>query len=226
MNDPYSVLGISRGATDDEIKKAYRALSRKYHPDANINNPNKDQAEAKFKEVQQAYQQIMQERSYGGSADGNGQGGYNGDPFGGFWQYGGFNTQQRQETQEDTHMQAAANYINNGYYQEALNVLSGISSRNARWYYLSALANSGVGNNVKAQEDISEAVRLEPNNFQYQSLKQRLEGGTGWYQKQSTVYGRPDFSGQDWCMKMCLLNLLCNCCCNRGMCCGTPIGYR
>ena len=50
MNDPYSVLGISRGATDDEIKKAYRALSRKYHPDANINNPNKDQAEAKFKE--------------------------------------------------------------------------------------------------------------------------------------------------------------------------------
>ena len=60
MNDPYSVLGISRGATDDEIKKAYRALSRKYHPDANINNPNKDQTEAKFKEVQQAYQQIMQ----------------------------------------------------------------------------------------------------------------------------------------------------------------------
>ena len=50
MNDPYSVLGISRGATDDEIKKAYRALSRKYHPDANINNPNKDQAEAKFKD--------------------------------------------------------------------------------------------------------------------------------------------------------------------------------
>mgnify|MGYP000001860853 FL=1 len=168
----------------------------------------------------------MQERSYGGSADGNGQGGYNGDPFGGFWQYGGFNTQQRQETQEDTHMQAAANYINNGYYQEALNVLSGISSRNARWYYLSALANSGVGNNVKAQEDIREAVRLEPNNFQYQSLKQRLEGGTDWYQKQSTVYGRPDFSGQDWCMKMCLLNLFCNCCCNGGMCCGTPIGYR
>ena len=65
MNDPYSVLGISRGATDDEIKKAYRALSRKYHPDANINNPNKDQAEAKFKEVQQAYQQIMHEREYG-----------------------------------------------------------------------------------------------------------------------------------------------------------------
>ena len=62
MLDPYSVLGVSRNATDEEIKKAYRKLSRKYHPDANINNPNKDQAEEKFKEVQQAYEQIMRER--------------------------------------------------------------------------------------------------------------------------------------------------------------------
>ena len=62
MTDPYQVLGISRGATDEEIKKAYRKLSRKYHPDANINNPNKDEAEAKFKEVQQAYDQIMKEK--------------------------------------------------------------------------------------------------------------------------------------------------------------------
>ena len=59
MTDPYAVLGVSRDASDEEIKKAYRSLSRKYHPDANINNPNKDQAEAKFKEVQQAYQQII-----------------------------------------------------------------------------------------------------------------------------------------------------------------------
>lgn len=65
MTDPYQILGVSRDASDDEIKKAYRTLSRKYHPDANINNPNKDQAEAKFKEVQQAYQQIMKEREYG-----------------------------------------------------------------------------------------------------------------------------------------------------------------
>ena len=64
MIDPYSVLGIPRSASDEEIKKAYRNLSRKYHPDANINNPNKDQAEAKFKEIQQAYQQIMHEREY------------------------------------------------------------------------------------------------------------------------------------------------------------------
>ena len=72
MTDPYSVLGVDRNASDDEIKKAYRQLSRKYHPDANINNPNKDQAEAKFKEVQQAYDQIVKERERGTSDYGYG----------------------------------------------------------------------------------------------------------------------------------------------------------
>ena len=65
MTDPYEVLGVSRGASDDEIKKAYRKLSRTYHPDANINNPNKAEAEEKFKQVQQAYKQIMDEREHG-----------------------------------------------------------------------------------------------------------------------------------------------------------------
>ena len=78
MKDPYQVLGVSRGATEEEIKKAYKALSRRYHPDANINNPNKEQAEARFKEVQQAYDQIMHERQYGSSNSGGfGYGGTN-----------------------------------------------------------------------------------------------------------------------------------------------------
>ena len=71
MSDPYQVLGVSRDASDEEIKKAYRALSRKYHPDANINNPNKAQAEEKFKEVQQASDQIMKEKQSGGSFGGS-----------------------------------------------------------------------------------------------------------------------------------------------------------
>ena len=74
MIDPYQVLGVGRSASDDEIKKAYRSLSRKYHPDANINNPNKDQAEEKFKQVQQAYDQIMKEKQSGAA----GAGGYGG----------------------------------------------------------------------------------------------------------------------------------------------------
>ena len=64
MTDPYQVLGVSRDASDSEIKKAYRTLSRKYHPDANINNPHKEEAEEKFKELQQAYQQIINEREH------------------------------------------------------------------------------------------------------------------------------------------------------------------
>ena len=70
MIDPYSVLGVSRDASDDEIKKAYRRMSRKYHPDANINNPNREQAEEKFKQVQQAYEQAVRYlygKGYGGS---------------------------------------------------------------------------------------------------------------------------------------------------------------
>ena len=69
MYNPYAVLGLSRTATDEEIKKAYRSLSRKYHPDANVNNPNKEQAEEKFKEIQQAYQQIMYEKEHGTSGN-------------------------------------------------------------------------------------------------------------------------------------------------------------
>ena len=136
MADPYKILGVSRDASDEEIKKAYRALSRKYHPDANINNPNKAQAEEMFKTVQQAYNQIMKEKenaasgSYGynaggygydGDAQNRGQGAYGdfGD-FGGFWGYGpfgyGYNQggQSRQKTADDknsNYLRAAANYI-------------------------------------------------------------------------------------------------------------------
>jgi len=79
MINPYSVLGIAPSATDEEIKKAYRTLSRKYHPDANVNNPNKAQAEEKFKEVQQAYEQIMRERQQGNSYQ---NGGYQNGAYG------------------------------------------------------------------------------------------------------------------------------------------------
>lgn len=79
MTDPYQVLGVSRDASDDDIKKAYRALSRKYHPDANVNNPNKEQAEERFKQVQQAYDQIMKAKQQGTEYNDYAEG-----PFGGF----------------------------------------------------------------------------------------------------------------------------------------------
>ncbi len=88
MSDPYKVLGVSRDATDEEVKKAYRALSRKYHPDANINNPNKDKAEELFKLVNQAYDQIMKERTEGYSSYGSSSGYGSSTGYGGSTGYG------------------------------------------------------------------------------------------------------------------------------------------
>ena len=93
MLNPYEVLGVSPGASDEEIKKAYRSLSRRYHPDANVNNPNKAQAEERFKQVQQAYDQIMKEKqqgySYGGRGYGYGNAGSGTYGYGSNRTYGG-----------------------------------------------------------------------------------------------------------------------------------------
>ena len=194
MFDPYSVLGVSRDASDDEIKKAYRKLSRKYHPDANINNPNKAQAEEKFKEVQQAYEQIMKEREYGSSGNYNSYGG-----FGGFGTQG----QNTYQDEEAVRRQAAANYINSRHYKEAMNVLSSLQQRNGQWYYLSAMANMGLGNNVNALNDARSAVNMEPDNMQYRMLLQRMEGGGGWYQQRQDPFGGMPTAGGDMCDACC-----------------------
>lgn len=217
MRDPYELLGVSRNASDEEIKKAYRQLSRKYHPDANVNNPNKDRAEAMFKEIQQAYQQIMKEREYGTDASQNAGGGY-GDfgSYGGYWQQ---NTSSN--SQEDNYLRAAANYIQSGYYQEALNVLNQMGSRDARWYYYSAVANAGMGNNVAAKQYAQEAVRRDPQNMEYQMLLRRFESGNTWYETRQSPYGEMGSTAGSCCFKLCMINALCNCCCGgSGFCCG------
>ncbi len=168
--NPYEVLGISEGASKDEVKKAYRELSRKYHPDANINNPHADLAEEKFKEVQSAYDAIMNPSSHGGyqSSGGYSRGGYSG---------GGYGNQST-----DPKMQAVFNYINSRHYKEALHVLNDITDRDAQWYYASAFANAAVGNNIIAKEHAANAVNMEPNNVQYRQLLQKLEGNYQSYQ--------------------------------------------
>lgn len=228
MIDPYSILGLQRGASDEEIKKAYRKLSRQYHPDANINNPNKEQAEAKFKEVQQAYQQIMKEKENGYSDPFGSSGG-----FGTYWDFSGSHyggQQQRSssssDSSEELYMKAAMNYINSRHYKEALNVLQSISNHTAQWYYYSAIANSGLGNNVIALEHARKAYEMEPNNMQYQVLLQRMESGGSWYQTRQNPYQTYTTSGSSLCMKLCIANMICNCCCGGGsMCCGPGYYY-
>lgn len=202
MIDPYIVLGVERGASDEEIKKAYRSLSRKYHPDANINNPNKEQAEERFKEIQAAYNQIMDERQNGS---------YSNSYSGGFGyennSSGGYNLQ----------MQAAANYINARQFAQALNVLHSIpdSGRNGQWYFFAAVASQGLGNLNDAREYISRAIALEPSNFRYRQFQQSIDFGTSWYNTTGTGYGytRPYSGVTRWCVSMIILNLLCNICC-------------
>lgn len=140
MRNPYEVLGVSPGATDEEIKKAYRKLSRQYHPDANVNSPHPEIAEEKFKEVQQAYTQIMKEKQQGyagGYQNSSAQSGPYG-AYGGYGSYGGFGgfdfngqSEQRSQQNDSVNMQAALNYIRNGYYKEALHALNDIPAGRA-----------------------------------------------------------------------------------------------
>ena len=216
MTDPYQVLGVARGASDEEIKKAYRSLSRKYHPDANVNNPNKAAAEEKFKQVQQAYDQIMKEKQQGTGYGGTYGNSYGGSSYGDFGGFGGYYGGRSAYQEENSRLQAAANYIRNGYYREAMNVLNDMpaSERNGCWYYYSAVVNQRMGNTATALEHIRRAVEIEPSNIQYRQFQQNLEYGGTWYTTMGSGYQRP-YAGQSWCFRMILLNLFCNLCCCR-----------
>ena len=231
MRDPYQVLGVSQDASEEEIKKAYRKLSRMYHPDANINNPNKAQAEEKFKEIQQAYQQIMKQREQGSSPYGNQGYGYgnNGYGNGGNAQNGYGRSNAGADDEESVYFRAALNYISSGHYKEALNVLNNILQHSAQWYYYSSIANQGLGNNAAALEQAKKATEMEPQNAEYAGWRQRMESGGSWYTGRQTQYGgMPVSSGSGFCWKLCLANLICNLCCGGGgLCCGgMPAGYH
>ena len=224
MRDPYETLGLTRGASEEEVKKAYRKLSRKYHPDANVNNPHKDEAEEKFKEVQQAYKAIMSGEAnnpYGSSSagasgpysyrtgptgDGNAGGGYE-NPFGegygfgfGPFGFGGYTTGgRRQDTygtgdKNDRYFQAARNYLINENYEEARNVLNEIDVHNALWHYYCGICNQGLGNQIRALEHLKRAMELEPDNKEYRQAYEKVSSGSKWYINRGMGYGM-DMSG-------------------------------
>ena len=198
--NPYDVLGVSPSASDDEIKKAYRDLTRKYHPDANVDNPLADMAEEKFKEVQEAYDMIMKERA-SGNTGGYSYGGGSNSSYGGSSSYGYGNTGggygNYQSAQQDPRLQAAVNYINSRRYREALNTLDQVPERSALWYYLSGCANAGLGNNVLARDHAAQAVNMEPNNLQYRQLLNQLDFSSRRYQ--NSPYGNGYGAGGSTC---------------------------
>ena len=217
IEDPYKVLGVSPDASDEDIKRAYRRLAKKYHPDL---NPGDQEAARRMQEVNAAYEQIKnpekftrQQGAYGGSHY-DPFGGSHYDPFGGYRQHSYSGSQT-----DDPYQQSAFQYIRFGRYTEALNALSNSTERNARWYYLSALANDGLGNQVTALEHIRRAVSMEPDNYEYISALDQIEHGGAAYRRQAGNYRGFAFGG-DPCTNLCmcyLINLFC--CGGRGMFC-------
>ena len=201
--DPYKILGVSPDASDEEIKKAYRRLAKKYHPDF---NPGDQEAARKMQQVNAAYEQIKNPQK---APPGGYGGGY--DPFGGYRQ--GYGGQQSYGSQgADQYQQAAAQYIRFGRFQEAINTLNSCQDKDARWYYLSALANDGLGNQVTALEHIRRAVSMEPNNMEYMAALNRMEHGGAAYRQQTGNY-RGFSMGADPCTSLCMCYLCQMFCC-------------
>lgn len=222
VQDPYEVLGVSRDASMDEIKKAYRKLSRKYHPDANVGKSPAEQAHAeeRFKQVQEAYKQIVDEREHGTSYSYQSSSSYRGT----YSSYGGGNTSGADYS--DPEMRAAANFINSQHYTEAMNVLNGMQNRTATWYYLHAIANAGLGNNVNAQSDAKMAVDMEPGNVEFQRLYNQMSGSGMWYSDMGRDYGYGGSpcagngdAGTSGCMQALFASLCCSCLCPGVYCC-------
>ena len=218
IDDPYKVLGVSPDASDDEIKRAYRRLAKKYHPDL---NPGDAEAAKRMQQVNAAYEQIKNPEKASSSGGYGGQGGYgsyrgysggygNYDPFGGYRQRAYGSAQEG-----DPYLRSAYQYIRYGRYQEALNALTNAKERNARWYYLSALANDGLGNQVTALEHIRKAVSMEPDNMEYIQALNEIEHGGSAYRTHAGNYQGFGMRGVP-CSGLCLCYLAQMFCCRGG----------
>jgi len=202
MRDPYSVLGVSQNASDDEVKKAYRELARKYHPDNYQNNPLADLAEEKMKEINEAYDTITKQRSGGYQQT---SGGYGGQYQGGY---------QRQYTSGPSNPTYARvrSLINAGDLQTAERVLMEIGQKDGEWYFLSGSIAYRKGWLDEAMQNYSRAVQMDPNNMEYRQALAMVQRGGQAYRPYSYASG-----GIDTC-DCCTAMLCANMCCGGGNC--------
>ena len=192
MRDPYSVLGVSQNASDEEVKKAYRELARKYHPDNYQNNPLADLAEEKMKEINEAYDTITKQRA----------GGYTGASYGSY--SGGY---QRSYGASDPTYARIRNLINAGDLGQAEQLLYEVGQKDGEWYFLSGSIAYRKGWLDEAMQNYTRAVQMDPNNMEYrQALSVMQRGSMGGYRPAGYSTG---MDAMDCCTTMLCLNCLC-----------------
>ena len=168
MNDPYAVLGLSPSASEEEVKRAYRALVKKYHPDNYVNNPLADLAEAKMKEINEAYDAIVKGRTQGGYQQ---QAQSNGNRYG----TGG------QSSQNPAFLQVRQLIVQNNL-AEAERILRSTAANSAEWYFLMGSIAYRRGWLEEAKDHFSRACQMDPGNPEYSAaLNQAMNQGSGVY---------------------------------------------
>ena len=220
VSDPYKVLGLSPGASDEEVKAAYRKLAKKYHPDL---NPGNERAAERMNEINAAYEQIKnpqpQQESYSsgyGSGSGSGGSAYS-DAWSYAWNsYGGSSgAYQGREQTERNELKAARNFIRARQFQQAVTALSGVptSERDGEWYYLHAIANYNMGNRVAALDSARRACTIAPGNERYRQLLMEIQQGAQAYDTRGADFGfrGVNLGRNGLCMSVILANILCSC---------------
>ncbi len=195
MNDPYQVLGVSQSASDSEIKKAYRELARKYHPDNYQNNPLADLAEEKMKEVNEAYEAINKERSGGGSS-------YSASSYG-----GGGASYQRSSGGSGKYGQIRQ-AIQSGNLDYAEQMLRGISNQDAEWHFLMGSLNYRKGWADEALQHFQRACNMDPGNREYRQALSMVQGGGQGYRPYG--YGNAGVDPCDCCTMLMCMNCMCH----------------
>lgn len=204
MNDPYSVLGVSPNATDEEISRAYKQLAKKYHPDNYANSPLADIATEKMQEINQAYDMIRKERreSVGNNYD---RGSYNTSSYNNYYSARGSGEYH------DIRM-----LIKNGRVADADQILSGVpeSIRNAEWYFLKGTILYRKGWTEQAYDYFQQACTMEPGNGEYRAALNQMNasrnGNYGGYNpNMGTAMG--GCSACDICSALCCADTCCEC---------------
>ena len=194
MNDPYKILNVSPNATDEEVKKAYRELARKYHPDNYHDNPLADLAQEKMKEINEAYELIQKQRKVS-------SGSYTGGSYSG----------SHSSASSDPTMQQVRLAINRGDLGTAERLLGAASEHTAEWNFLMGIVASRRGWLDEANRYLETAVSMEPNNPEYRSALSAVSGN-GYRPAGFGNFSTASFDSTGccrYCAAMACINALC-----------------